>query len=361
MLSNQILHRTVQDIKKITGFECAVWDMRGICLVMTNEKMVGLDKRISVFTGTVEAEPARIGDGAGMFLVNDEEKPTYILALAGEGDVLAMAGELGVSQLSNLLFVYKEKMDKNRFIQNLLLDNLLLVDIYNQAKKMRIPVDQRRAVFMIEPKNEGENLVLETLRGLYATGNKDFVTAVDEKHIILVKALEITEDYQQLNHIARVLVDTLNMEAMVNVRVAFGTIVNELKDVSRSYKEAQMALEVGRVFYADKNVLVYNELGIGRLIHQLPQSLCRMFLKEVFEQEGAERFEEEELTTVYTFFDNNLNISETARQLYIHRNTLVYRLEKIQKKTGLDVRVFDDALTFKIAMMVADHMRNIEN
>ena len=143
MLSNQILHRTVQDIKKITGFECAVWDMRGICLVMTSEKMVGLDRRISVFTGTVEAEPARIGDGAGMFLVNDEDKPTYILALSGEGDNLAMAGELGVSQLSNLLFVYKEKMDKNRFIQNLILDNLLLVDIYNQAKKMKIPVELR--------------------------------------------------------------------------------------------------------------------------------------------------------------------------------------------------------------------------
>ncbi|MCI9167843.1 MAG: PucR family transcriptional regulator [Dorea sp.] len=359
MLSNQILHRTVQDIKKITGFECAVWDMRGICLVMTSEKMVGLDRRISVFTGTVEAEPARIGDGAGMFLVNDEDKPTYILALSGEGDNLAMAGELGVSQLSNLLFVYKEKMDKNRFIQNLILDNLLLVDIYNQAKKMKIPVELRRAVFLVEARNEGDNLILDTLKGLYATGTRDFVTAVDEKHVILVKAVENTEDYGDLAKTARTIADTLNMEAMVSVRVSYGTIIEELKDVSKSYKEAAMALEVGRVFYEEKAILAYNELGIGRLIHQLPESLCSMFLKEVFDGDVEGMFDDEELQTVFTFFDNNLNISETARQLYIHRNTLVYRLEKIQKRTGLDVRVFDDALTFKIAMMVADHMRSV--
>ena len=216
-------------------------------------------------------------------------------------------------------------------------------------------------MFLIEAKNEGENLILETLKGLYATGTKDFVTAVDEKHVILVRALEKTDDYQKLAQIARELVDTLNMEAMVSVRVSYGTIIEELKDVSKSYKEADMALEVGRVFYSDKNILAYNELGIGRLIHQLPSSLCEMFLEEVFQGNVADQFEEEELTTVYTFFDNNLNISETARQLYVHRNTLVYRLEKIQKKTGLDVRVFDDALTFKIAMMVADHMKYINN
>ena len=362
MLSNQVLHKTVQSIYNVTGFECSVWDVQGGCLVTTKEKARELEKEVETFLKytDIETKGSILGD-RGLFLVCDEEEPVYVLALRGEPEGLKVAGGLGVSQLESLITAYKERMDKNRFMQNLILDNMLLVDIYNQAKKMRIPVEQRRAVFMIEPKNEGDNLVLETMRGLYATGNKDFVTAVDEKHIILVKALEMTEDYPTLNHIARVLVDTLNMEAMVSVRVAFSTIVAELKDVSRSYKEAQMALEVGRVFYADKNILAYNELGIGRLIHQLPPSLCGMFLKEVFENEGGEQFEEEELITVYTFFDNNLNISETARQLYIHRNTLVYRLEKIQKKTGLDVRVFDDALTFKIAMMVADHMRNIGN
>lgn len=362
MLSNQVLHKTVQSIYHVTGLECSVWDIQGNCLVTTREKEKELEKEVVTFLEYADKESeGSILETRGLFLVRDEEEPVYVLALQGVGTDLKVAGGLGAGQLESLIHAYKERMDKNRFMQNLILDNMLLVDIYNQAKKMRIPVEQRRAVFLIEPKNEGDNLVLETMRGLYATGNKDFVTAVDEKHIILIKALEITEDYVTLNHIARVLADTLNMEAMVNVRIAFSTIVEELKDVSHSYKEAQMALEVGRVFYADKNILAYNELGIGRLIHQLPPSLCEMFLKEVFEDEGAHQFEEEELATVFTFFDNNLNISETARQLYIHRNTLVYRLEKIQKKTGLDVRVFEDALTFKIAMMVADHMNNIES
>ena len=272
---------------------------------------------------------------------------------------MEMAGRLGVSQLQNLLFAYKEKMDKNRFIQNLILDNMLLVDVYNQAKKMKIPIELKRVVFLVEAKNEVENMILDTLKGLYATGTKDFVTAVDEKHVILVRALQTTDDYPQLEQFARELVDTLNMEAMVSVRIAYGTIIEELKDVSKSYKEADMALEVGRVFYADRSILAYNELGIGRLIHQLPSSLCEMFLNEVFAGNTDTQFEDEELITVYTFFNNNLNISETARQLYVHRNTLVYRLEKIQKKTGLDVRVFEDALTFKIAMMVSDHMKYI--
>lgn len=358
MLSNQILHKVVQDVKSITGFECAIWDGRGVCLVMTNEKMAGLEKQMIAFR---EQEiPSIIQEDTGFFQICDEEELTYILGLKGDGTEIEMAGKMGVSQLKNLMFVYKEKMDKNRFIQNLLLDNMLLVDVYNQAKKMKIPVEQRRVVFLVEAKSEGETLVRDTLRGLYATGTKDFVTAVDEKHVILVKSLETTDDYPKLAQMARTIVDTLNMEAMVSVRVSYGNIVEELKDVSKSYKEASMALEVGKVFYLEKNILAYNELGIGRLIHQLPESLCEMFLKEVFGGDVTGLFEDEELVTVFTFFDNNLNISETARQLYIHRNTLVYRLEKIQKKTGLDVRVFEDALTFKIAMMVADHMRFVQ-
>lgn len=357
MLSNQVLHKTVQDIRRITELEVSVWDIHAACLVMTNEKQTMLDKQVASFIKHTGDAKEHIEDSTGLFLIHAEDEPVYVLALQGNKSPIAMSGRLGASQLENLISAYKERMDKNRFIQNLILDNLLLVDVYNQAKKMKRPVELRRAVFLIEPKHEGENLVLETLKGLYATGSRDFVTAVDEGHIILVKALEKTEDHKDMNQTAKVIVDTLNMEAMVSVRVAYGTIIEELREVSRSYKEAAMALEVGRVFYAERNILAYSELGIGRLIHQLPVPLCEMFLKEVFDGGGSGEFDDEELATVYTFFENNLNISETARQLYVHRNTLVYRLEKIQKKTGLDVRVFDDALTFKIAMMVADHMK----
>ena len=151
------------------------------------------------------------------------------------------------------------------------------------------------------------------------------------------------------------------MEAMVKVRGSYGTIVSELKDLSRSYKEARMAMDVGRIFYASKRVISYNELGIGRLIYQLPPSLCKMFIKEIFGEGEMEEFDQEILTTISTFFDNNLNVSETARQLFVHRNTLVYRIEKLLKTTGLDIRTFDDAMTLKIALMVQAYMKAMEN
>lgn len=355
MISNQILQSTLDGLKAIARVELCVIDVDGKTAATTAD---GLEEYLPQARAFVDS-PADSQEVQGnqFFKIYDEQQLEYILIVGGAGENIYMIGKMAAFQIQNLLVAYKERFDKDNFIKNLLLDNLLLVDIYNQAKKMKIPAEIKRVVFVIEPKNEGDILVQETLKGLYATGTKDFVTAIDEKHIILVKSLQSTDDYPQVEQIAKELVTTLNMEAMVSVRAAYGTIVEELKDVSRSYKEADMALEVGRVFYVEKKILAYNELGIGRLIHQLPASLCEMFLNEVFEDGKADIFEEEELTTVYTFFDNNLNISETARRLYVHRNTLVYRLEKIQKKTGLDVRVFDDALTFKIAMMVADHMK----
>lgn len=364
MLSNQVLQKTVNDMGRITQTKCAVFSMEGKCLTPLSNADKVLAKSVTAFLEAVKEDynwaREQIDEEYSLFLICDEEYPAYILAMENAGQDQTVSGRLCVNQLENLIRAYKERLDKNHFIQNLLLDNLLLVDVYNQAKKLRIENEERRAVFLIEPKREDDNIVIETLKGLYATGTKDFVTAVDEGHVILVKALETTDSYKDLNHIAKAIVDTMNTEAMVNVRVAYGTIVKELKEVSKSYKESSMALDVGRIFYVEKNVLAYNELGIGRLIHQLPVSLCDMFLKEVFDSKDVEQFDEETLATVHKFFENNLNISETARQLFVHRNTLVYRLEKIQKTTGLDVRVFDDALTFKIALMVASHMEYVQ-
>ena len=361
MLSNQVLNKVIADIHKIIGADCSIWNMNGMCLVTTDENCVGIKESVQTLLMSVSPSQEQIKKQSALFVISDNEEPEYILAIHSHVDNVEILGRLCVSQFEHLTQAYKVKVDKNRFFQNLLLDNLLLVDIYNQAKKLGIEIDAKRAVFVIEAKSEEDNIVLETMKGLYATGTKDFVTSVDEKHIILVKSLETTDSYKELNRIARTIVDMMNAEAMVNVRVACGTIVEGIKEVSRAYKEATMALDVGRIFYAEKTVLAYNELGIGRLIHQLPLSLCEMFLKEVFSGKGMEQFDEETLSTVNLFFENSLNISETARKLYVHRNTLVYRLEKIQKTTGLDVRVFDDALTFKIAMMVTKHMKSVHS
>lgn len=359
VLANQILQKTVRDIAEITDVDCSVWNDKGVCLAYSNSEKKEkneLEQQVRKMDGYDE----RIGENESFFSVYSEEGLTYVLVLHSTAKEMEMVGKMGVKQLEGLLHAYHEKMNRNQFIQNLLLDNMLLVDVYNRARKMRIDIEARRAVFLIQPKNPGENLVMEVLKGVYATSTKEFITAVDENHIVFVKALKDCEDYKALNETAKYIADILNTEAMVSVRVAYGTIVNEIKDVSKSYKEAALALDVGRIFYEEKNILAYNELGIGRLIHQLPVSLCDMFLKEVFAGNAVEEFDEETLVTVHKFFENNLNISETARQLFLHRNTLVYRLEKIQKKTGLDVRVFDDALTFKIALMVSAHMKALQ-
>ena len=278
----------------------------------------------------------------------------------GDSDDVYMVGKLAAFQIQNLLVAYKERYDKDNFIKNLLLDNLLLVDIYNRAKKLHIDTTARRLVFLIETKNEKDTGALEIVKGLFASKTKDFITQVDEKNIILVKEVKPNETYDDMDKTAKVILDMLNTEAMTSVHVSYGTMVNEIKDVSRSYKEAKMALDVGKIFYSDRNVVAYSSLGIGRLIYQLPMPLCKMFIKEIFGDKSPDEFDEETIATINKFFENSLNVSETSRQLYIHRNTLVYRLDKLQKSTNLDLRVFEDAITFKIALMVVKYMKYME-
>lgn len=320
-----------------------------------------LQEKVIDFLEAAEQENQRVGDREAFFLIRDNLEPVYILAIHERMEAAEMAGRLCVSQFEGLLHAYRMRMDKNQFYQNLLLDNLLLVDVYNQAKKLGLESESRRVVFIVETCGDDDKAVDQTLRSMYTSGTRDFVTSVDEGHVILIRTVGREDGYKEVNDMAKMIVDTVNTEAMMNVRVAYGTIVDGLKEVSKAYKEAGVALEVGKIFYVGKRVLAYNELGIGRLIHQLPVSLCELFLKEVFEGRAEEQFDEETLGTVNRFFENNLNISETARKLYIHRNTLVYRLEKIQKLTGLDVRVFDDALTFKISLMVSEHLKFIRS
>ena len=256
---------------------------------------------------------------------------------------------------------HKQRFDKNNFIKNLLLDNLLRLDMYKRAEKVHIEPDVKRVVYIIETKHEKDTNALETVKNLFAGRVKDFITAVDERNIILVKEVEEKNSYEDLEKTAQVIVDMLNTEAMSAVHIAYGTIVSDIKEVSRSYKEAKMALDVGKIFYSEKNVVAYSKLGIGRLIYQLPIPLCQMFIKEIFDGKSPDEFDDETLSTINKFFENSLNVSETSRQLYIHRNTLVYRLDKLQKGTGLDLRVFDDAITFKIALMVVEYMKYMDS
>ena len=304
---------------------------------------------------------SQVVNGCQFFKVFDEHQLEYILLANGDSDDVYMVGKIASFQIQNLLVAYKERFDKDNFIKNLLLDNLLLVDIYNRAKKLHIDTEVRRAVFIVETNRDKDGNELEKIRSIFGGKSKDFVTAVDEKNIIVVKEVGDNEGYEDLNKTAEVIVNLFRSDADADVHVAYGTIVNEIKEVSRSYKEARMALDVGKIFFEDKDVIAYSTLGIGRLIYQLPIPLCKMFIKEIFDGKSPDDFDEETLTTINKFFENSLNVSETSRQLYIHRNTLVYRLDKLQKFTGLDLRVFEDAITFKIALMVVKYMKYMES
>lgn len=358
MISSQVLQNAIDELRSITRIDLCVFDPEGRTVVSTfNGDDISTDM-VRLFNDS--AADSQVIQGYHFFKIFDDQVVEYILVARGSSEDAYMIGKVAVSEIQNLIVAYKERFDKNNFIQNLLLDNLLLVDIYNRAKKLHIEVEARRVVYMIETKQEKDLNARELLKTLFATRTKDFITAVDERSIILIHELREDEDYEEVEQVANMMKDMLNSEAMATVRISYGTIVSEIKQVSKSYKEAKMALDVGKIFYAEKRIIAYNTLGIGRLIYQLPIPLCKMFIREIFGGKSPDDFDEETLTTIYKFFENSLNVSETSRQLFIHRNTLVYRLDKLQKSTGLDLRVFEDAITFKIALMVVKYMKYME-
>lgn len=359
MISNQILQSTLEGLQSITRVDICVMDTEGTVQASTFANPEVYENAANAFVDSPADSMAL--QGCQFFKVFDESQLEFVIIVKGDSDDVYMIGKMAAFHVQNLLVAYKERYDKDNFVKNLLLDNLLLVDIYNRAKKLHIETDVRRVVYIIETKNDKDINALETVRGLFSSKTKDFVTAVDEKNIIIVKEVKQGEDYEDLDKTAKTILDMLNTEAMAKVHVAYGTIVNEIKDVSRSYKEAKMALDVGKIFYEDRKIVAYGSLGIGRLIYQLPMPLCKMFIKEIFDGKSPDEFDEETLSTINKFFENSLNVSETSRQLYIHRNTLVYRLDKLQKSTNLDLRIFDDAITFKIALMVVKYMNYMQS
>ncbi len=359
MISSQVIKTSIEELKTISKIDLAVWDLEGKVVAATFEP----DDISPVLIAGFAESPAdsQVIGSHHLMKVLDEEEVLFILDAKGISEDTYMIGKIAVSQLQNLIIAYKERYDRNNFFQNLLLDNMLLVDIYNRAKKLHIEVTAPRAVFLVETESGKDSTASELLAGMFSSQLGDYITAVDESNVILIKALEEGDDYTKLEQVANTIVDMMNMEAMLNVRVAYGTIVGELREVSKSYKEAKMALDVGKIFYAERKVTAYNTLGIGRLIYQLPINLCRIFIDEIFGSNVPDELDDETLTTINKFFENNLNVSETSRQLFVHRNTLVYRIEKLEKSTGLDIRTFDDALTFKIALMVVNYMKYLDS
>ena len=390
MISNQILQETINGMKEVTGIDLCILDLSGRIVVTTMEITDALAQHAEEFADSM-AE-SQVIDGFQYFKIFDDQRLEYILLATGMSENAYTVGKLAVMQIQNLLtaykerldkenFVknllrdnllfavmqiqnlltaYKERLDKENFVKNLLRDNLLLVDIYNRSKKLHIEVEQRRVAFLIQAEYEKDQNLLEATKEVESGADSDFITAVDEKSIVYVTPVNGNEGQAQFIQHAKEIKEGLNEYGIKDAKIAIGNVAETIKDVSRSYKEAQIALEVSKIFYEDASVIAYNQLGIGRLIYQLPLPLCKMFIREVFGDYSPDSIDEETLATIDKFFENNLNVSETSRQLFIHRNTLVYRLDKIQKNTNLDLRNFEDAIAFKIALMVVKYMKHMD-
>lgn len=360
MLSNQILQNTLLDIASITGAGAACYDGNGRVVVRTENCREVPDERIRAF---IRSDLKELKESSFCFgTLSDEGDASYVIVTDLDTPNAEMTFKLVGKQLESLVSAYKERLDRDNFIKNLILDNLLQIDIYNRARKLHIDLNVKRVVFIAEAVGY-EGTVHDIVRQHTALFTGDFFTTVDEDSVVIIHEVRNAENYQEeLENYAGEIRKELAALGLP-LRVSYGGCVDEIREVSKSYKEAKLALDVGKIFYEEKDVVAYGNLGIGRLIYQLPINLCRMFIKEIFGDKTPDQFDKETLTTINKFFENNLNISETSRQLFIHRNTLVYRLDKIQKTTGLDLRAFDGAITFKIALMVVkymDYMKKID-
>ena len=300
MISSQTIQNSIDELKAITKVDLFVYDLTGLLVASTGERTELSDELISSFASS-PADSQVIG-AHHLLKILDEGELMYVLVARGNGEDVYMIGKIAVCQLQNLAIAYKERFDRNNFFQNLLLDNLLLVDIYNRAKKLHIEVSAPRVVFLVETQLDRDGIVTELLKGMFTYHAGDYITAVDESSVILIKALEADSGYEDMMEIAETIVALMNSEAMLNVRVSFGTTVQELKDVSKSYKEAKMAMDVGKIFYAEKRIAAYSTLGIGRLIYQLPINLCKIFIDEIFGDNVPTDLDEETLSTINKFF-----------------------------------------------------------
>ena len=285
----------------------------------------------------------------------------YLLFVEGTDEAASRYAALLTVSLNSIKQFHDEKFDRSNFVKNVILDNILPGDIYLKARELRFNNDVSRVVLLIRVVNRTEISAFDVVQNLFPEKAKDFVININETDIALVKEVRAGTDPKDLEKLARSIVDTLGGEFFTQTVVGIGTTVEGIKDLASSFKEAQVALEVGKVFDNERSIVRYDHLGVARLIYQLPTTLCEMFLREVFKKGSIESLDQETLFTIQKFFENNLNVSETSRKLFVHRNTLVYRLEKIKKLTGLDLREFDNAIVLKVALMVKQYLRSREN
>lgn len=356
----KLFQNLVNQVKEVIEYDFGITDEFGLTLASTEEREMGQINPLVAKVLQVR-DTYLVMESVSFQKIFIRGRLELILYIKATGDDAKRYLNLISILVSDIKEFHDEKYDKNSFIKSIVLDNILPGDIQLRAKELHLNYNTYRVAILIRVENARDIYIYDVIQSLFPNRAKDFILTIDDENTVLIKELKSIEDYKEVQKTARGIIDTLSSELVVKSYVGIGTIVDNLKDVARSYKEAQIALLVGGIFEGDKHVINYNNLGIGRLIYQLPTTLCKLFLREVFKDGSFESLDQETLNTIQKFFENNLNVSETSRQLYVHRNTLVYRLDKIEKLTGLDLRKFDDAIIFKVAMLVKKYLDKGEN
>ena len=342
-------------MKDVLGRTIGVIDENGIIIACSEVSKIGesrqrIREEISFSAGAVCYE------GYSYRYVTESGKNDCIAFAEGNDSEADKITQILAISLGNLKNLYDEKYDKGSFIKNIILDNILPSDIYIKSNELHFNNDDLRVAFVIKFQGHADVPPYEIIQGMVEGSTRDYVISISEQDIVVVKEVDRSESGEGLEAFAKQIIATVGEKHGAKVLVGISSIVENLKDLARAYKEARIALEVGKVFDIEQPIMSYENLGIGRLIYQLPTTLCEIFLQEVFKKGSLESLDKETLMTVQHFFKNNLNVSETSRKLFVHRNTLVYRLEKIRKLTGLDLREFDHAVTFKVALMVKKYL-----
>jgi len=343
-MANRVFQSVIYQMKDAIDRVVGVVDETGAVISCSELNLIG-EVREGFMAERLTAGDRFVRDGYTYQQFSSAKHNDYAVFVEGADETAGQFAALLSISLQSIKQYHDEKFDKANFIKNVVLDNILPGDIYAKARELHFATDVSRVVFIVRVTSGGDISAYDVVSSLFPDKQKDFVFNISETDTALEK-------------LAASIVDTLSGEHYIKAVVGIGTPISNVKDLATSFKEAQIAMEVSKVFDTEKQIIRYDNLGIARLIYQLPTTVCEMFLREVFKQGSIESLDQETLFTIQRFFENNLNVSETSRGLFVHRNTLVYRLEKIKKLTGLDLREFDDAIVFKVALMVKKYLSN---
>ena len=360
-MSNSVFQSVMLQLKDVTDRAFGVIDTDGCVISSTDMALLGerwSDAALRV-AGSSESV-VTFGQKTFRGIVSSTNVLEYAVFCTGDDEQAKAYCNLAYIALNDAKNFYEEKHDRGTFVKNIIMDNILPGDIYIRAKELHFATDAPRAVFLVRQLGHGDVATVDVLAGMFQDKLQDFVVSINETDIAVIKQITANTSAQELEKLAKSMEETLRSELFIKTVIGIGTVAEHLRELADAYKEAQTAIDVGKVFDTEKSIINYENLGIGRLIYQLPTTLCEIFLGEVFKKNSIDALDQETLFTINKFFENNLNVSETSRKLFVHRNTLVYRLEKIKKLTGLDLRQFDHAIVFKVALMVRKYLSSRE-